>query len=728
MPQPGTKRAPSEPQQSPADVPTAAAVLGAFEQICVAMSAAGAFVAIRDLEGIRSVVSYGNAPGVGTRLPLDSAFVNRCIETGEVVFRDVTSSDSRARAPIAQSLNWHAAVAVPLQAQGMIVGLIALFSSQPSAIASATVTELQAVAEMFAALIIFDAGHGGQPVVGGPPDRPIVLPRQVVDQESVPAGVGNEAIEQLRGHELAKAQPSSFWNRFRNPATRRALIAGIAFVLCLALLLLLLKPRHKELSVSIHGANSPTAERPKNEPSSKGSRELSARDKTGRQTSPAPQVSSPSGLPLSTDLPSTSKPHRSRDNVHATEPSAPHAALSADDNTSIASTASSQNANAPAGIRFALKPPKALADQKASDPISPGLSMEASALAPSLLADASPAPVTLGSSAPLATPIKPLKITPPAFVLDRTVKGHSDWVTGVSFSPHGQLASSSWDQTVKFWDALTGKQLNGVSGKLQPVQALAFSRDGRWLAAENSSNSVAVWDTATGREILTLPSDKPPPALHRTWVYSIAFSPDGRELASGVDDQTVRVWDLSTGKKVRDLIGSHRSVIYIAFSPDGRFIASGDDDKTIQIWDASTGAKLWTLSGHSKPVFAVAFSPNGRLLASASGDKTIKFWDVATGRELRTLTGHKNSVTSLAFSPDGLWLASSSWDKTIKIWDVATGTALQTLAAHEHAIYSVAFDPHGKLLASGSQDGTVDIWRLGGAANRTSASTTPATP
>ena len=93
MPQPGTKRAPSEPQQSPAHVPTAAAVLGAFEQICVAMSAAGAFVAIRDLEGIRSVVSYGNAPGVGTRLPLDSAFVNRCIETGEVVFRDVTSSE-----------------------------------------------------------------------------------------------------------------------------------------------------------------------------------------------------------------------------------------------------------------------------------------------------------------------------------------------------------------------------------------------------------------------------------------------------------------------------------------------------------------------------------------------------------------------------------------------------------------------------------------------------------
>src|SRR3954462_2960704 len=162
MPQPGTKQEPSDLQQSTPEVPTAAAVLGAFEQICVAMSAAGAFVAIRDLEGIRSVVSYGNAPGVGTRLPLDSAFVNRCIETGEVVFRDVTASDLRARAPIAQSLNWHAAVAVPLHAQGMVVGLIALFSSQPAAIAPTRVAELQAVAEMFAARIVFESGHGGQ--------------------------------------------------------------------------------------------------------------------------------------------------------------------------------------------------------------------------------------------------------------------------------------------------------------------------------------------------------------------------------------------------------------------------------------------------------------------------------------------------------------------------------------------------------------------------------------
>jgi len=725
MPQPGTKRAPSEPQQSITDATAAGAVLSAFEEICVAMAAAGAFVAIRDLEGVRCVVSYGNAPAVGTRLPPDSAFINRCIESGEVVFREDAENNSRAQPSITQSLNWRAAVAVPVQTQGMVVGLIALFSSQPSAIAPATATKLHAVAEMFAARIIFESGRGGQPIVGGPLERPIVLPRQVVDQELISAtDTGTKVIERLRSRELARAQRSSFWNRYRHPTPGKAWIAGIGLVLCLGVLLVLLKPRHKELSSYVRGAISSAAERPRKDESSKASTEISPPERTGRQSSPEPQSSSRARIPLSADLTSTSKQDRSRKKVDATELSGSRA-VSTDNNTLIPSPPSPRTVNTQAGIRFALKSPQALAGQKVGAPSVPTLSMETPELDAPVLGEGSPGGVTLGSSAPLSAPVKPVKMTPPSFVLDRTVKGHSDWVTGVSFSPHGQLASGSWDQTVKFWDVLTGNQLDGVSGKLQPVQALAFSRDGRWLAAENSSNSVTVWDTANGHEILTLPSDKPPSALHRTWVYSIAFSPDGRQLASGVNDETVRIWDLSTGKKVRDLIGQRRPVIYIAFSPDGRFLASGNDDKTIEIWDASTGAQIRTLRGHSKPIFAVAFSPNGKWLASASGDKTIKLWEVATGREVRTLTGHKNSVTSLAFSPDGLWLASSSWDKTIKIWEVATGRELQTLAAHAHAIYAVAFDPRGQLLASGSQDGTVDIWRLGDATNRSGSRATP---
>jgi WD40 repeat protein/type II secretory pathway predicted ATPase ExeA len=311
-------------------------------------------------------------------------------------------------------------------------------------------------------------------------------------------------------------------------------------------------------------------------------------------------------------------------------------------------------------------------------------------------------------------------VSVPGFVLDRTLKGHSGWVTGVAFSPDGlRLASGSWDQTVKFWDVATGQGLGNIADEIKGVEALAFSDDGHWLAAETSSNTVALWDATTGREIRTLPGNQPSGLLSRgNWVYSIAFSPDSRWLASGVDDKTVRLWEVKTGRAVRDLPGLRRSVIYIAFSPDGRWLASGGDGKTIEIWEVASGQEMRRLSGHKKDVYAVAFSPDSRWLASASGDKSVKLWDVLAGREVYTLVGHRNSVTSLAFSPDGRWLASGSWDRTVKIWDVQTGREVQTLAGHTHRVYTVAVDGGGRWLASGCEDGTIRLWRLGGPVGR----------
>jgi type II secretory pathway predicted ATPase ExeA len=309
---------------------------------------------------------------------------------------------------------------------------------------------------------------------------------------------------------------------------------------------------------------------------------------------------------------------------------------------------------------------------------------------------------------------EPITVPVPEFVLDRTLKGHSSWVTAVAFSADGRrLASGSWDQTVKFWDVATGQGLATIDSEVKGIEALAFSHDGHLLAAESSTNTVALLDATTGRPIRTLPGGEPLGVLDATtWVYSIAFSPDSRWLAAGVDNKTVRLWEATTGRPVRDLAGLRRPVICIAFSPDGRWLASGRDDKTVGIWEAATGQEVRTLSGHTKDVYAVAFSPNGRWLASASGDKSVKLWDVSTGREVHTLAGHWKAVTSLAFSPDGRWLASGSWDKTIKIWDVETGNEVQTLSGHTHHVYTIAVDSSGRWLASGSEDGTIKLWRL----------------
>jgi WD40 repeat protein len=296
------------------------------------------------------------------------------------------------------------------------------------------------------------------------------------------------------------------------------------------------------------------------------------------------------------------------------------------------------------------------------------------------------------------------------FSLVRTLGGHRGWVTAVAFSADARLlASGSWDQTVKFWDVSSGREVRTLAPQSSGIEAIAFSPNGRWLASETSDKSVGLWDAATGRELRTLSSHKSSRG-QESLDYSLAFSPDGRRLAWGTDGKTVGLWDVEEGREIRQFSSSRRGVVYVAFSPNGQRLALGEDKKTIGIWDATTGREVQTLSGHTKEVYAVAFSPDSRWLASASEDRTLKLWDVTTGSEIRTFTGHAARVTSVAFSPDGRLLASAGWDKTIRLWDVATGRCLEVLQGHVRPVYAIAFSPDGRWLASGSEDQTVKLW------------------
>jgi WD40 repeat protein len=196
---------------------------------------------------------------------------------------------------------------------------------------------------------------------------------------------------------------------------------------------------------------------------------------------------------------------------------------------------------------------------------------------------------------------------------------------------------------------------------------VAFSPDGRYLASGSSSAApgVQVWGAATGDHVRTLCG--PGKA-----VYGIAFSPDGKRLAAtgptpSNSEITVTVWDVQTGQK--QLTFGHAANACVAFSPDGRLLASGSREQTLKLWDGHTGQELLRLSGHTAVVSCVAFSPDGRYLASGSQDGTIKLWDVHTGQEVLTLRGHSEGIFRVAFSPDGRRLVSASTDRTVRVWD-----------------------------------------------------------
>jgi hypothetical protein len=191
------------------------------------------------------------------------------------------------------------------------------------------------------------------------------------------------------------------------------------------------------------------------------------------------------------------------------------------------------------------------------------------------------------------------------------------------------------------------------------------------LASPSGFDTVKVWDAETGREVASLQHTTAPnaakgKATRPPLVNGLAFSPDSKRLLSTSAEAT-KVWDVETGRELRSMKGT-AMISGVAFSPDGTRLASSINVGPggvgeVVVRDVETGTKLLTLNGHTASVSSIVFSPNGKRLASAAGNPTggnsgeVKIWDADSGLELLTIKGggYRHSV---AFSPDGNWLVS----------------------------------------------------------------------
>jgi WD40 repeat protein len=193
-------------------------------------------------------------------------------------------------------------------------------------------------------------------------------------------------------------------------------------------------------------------------------------------------------------------------------------------------------------------------------------------------------------------------------------------------------------------------------------------------------------------------------------VHGVAFSPDGKTLAAGCEDGTVELWEVLTGTRRATLKGHNKQVTSVAFNSDGKLLASGSEDGTVRLWNLKTGRLQATLRGHTTMVMSLAFSGNAKLLASGGWDDTVRLWDLTTGKERATLRGHTGEVRSVALSGDGKLLAFGGNGGTIRLGDADTGQVKAGWIGHTGAVLYVAFSGDSKLLASSGLDGTIRLW------------------
>jgi WD40 repeat protein len=302
------------------------------------------------------------------------------------------------------------------------------------------------------------------------------------------------------------------------------------------------------------------------------------------------------------------------------------------------------------------------------------------------------------------------------------VKAAGGILSGVAFSPDGRLlAAACPDGSLRVWEVASlpaGATLWEEPFDSSEASHVQFSPDGKWVFACGEDGGAWAWDAAAG------PPGKKLPGPRRDVVNTMVLtcSRDGRFVAWAggylhVPNKIMvaRVWPRKFHKQLK---GHDEAIGILTAARDG--LISGSADRKVRFWDWQSGRMYHelTLRGF---VRTLAAAPGGDWLAGSAG-KVVYLWPLerVSGRaqripgKPRELRGHAKTVSCVEFSTDGATLASSGDDGTLRLWDVATGTERRVLDPGVGPLHWIAFAPDGLTLAVSSDKGHLVLIDLEG--------------
>lgn len=239
------------------------------------------------------------------------------------------------------------------------------------------------------------------------------------------------------------------------------------------------------------------------------------------------------------------------------------------------------------------------------------------------------------------------------------------WTTSLALSPDQKIITWSGgarDYSIRLQDMQTGELIRRLS-PLGIPRHLAFSPNGKHLAATDGDVRLRISDAATGKTIKTIKGEA-------TWGAHVSYLPTPDRILAG-DQGEIKVVDAKTGKTIKKIEAPNRGIVV---APNGKEFAAIPqlDEDPIRIFDIETGKIVKEFADElGVRASAIAFSPDGKLLAySRDSAPEIVLLDIASRKSVATFQGHKGHVYSLDFSPDSTRLVSSSGDTTAIIWRV----------------------------------------------------------
>ena len=301
----------------------------------------------------------------------------------------------------------------------------------------------------------------------------------------------------------------------------------------------------------------------------------------------------------------------------------------------------------------------------------------------------------------------------------QTLRGHAGIPFRMRLSPDARrmvsigrvhsVPASAIDANIYYWDLETGNVI-----KKLPFRGFAISPDAKLVACEKVEDGpIIIQEIESGNEVSRVPA-------HQGGTAWANFSSDGSRLATTGPDNSIRIFETATGNEVLKIDVPGRKLVHdVKFSPDDRLLVWKTFDGLVEIFDADSGERITEIE---EPIYRndsveIAISPDNKILATAS-DSAIHFYDIDSGEKSASLHGHRGAVLDFTFSPSGHRLVSSGSDGTVRVWDVKERRESFRFRGHKfgtmYGVWEVIYSNDSKWIISGGSDATIKIWPADG--------------
>jgi WD40 repeat protein/serine/threonine protein kinase len=281
-------------------------------------------------------------------------------------------------------------------------------------------------------------------------------------------------------------------------------------------------------------------------------------------------------------------------------------------------------------------------------------------------------------------------------------------VRSLAFGARGQLATGSTNGDVSLFEIPSGQRLRQLRQFGESVESLAFSSDGKLVAAGGRDGTMQVWWTSSG----VLKSQFNP---RRSKIVAVEFDQTATSLLAAHADGTAVVADVAQGLPIATLDGPLSALRVARFGPRGHVVGAFRDG-TARIWNATASYRRWSSEPMSADCGMVpGMAPGGRFIAVGCGTRSTRVWDTAHDRLLAELP----SVTPIAsggftsavpvVSVDGA-RAAIARGNVVDVYALPGGHLLRRIE-HAAPVSAVAFAPMGPDVVSGAIDGSILVTR-----------------